>query len=119
MVFLIFIFSFFFLLLSDVATKELLEKLLKARQTSNATMQQKQRPPSFNEITPESKRRLSLKLFSKFLNSPTARQGIKKCTKRLFDQISPQKTVESCKKFKSSDESGEPSKLFSQNEIQS
>lgn len=70
------------------------------------------RPTSFNEHTPESKRRLSLKLFSKILNSPTARLGIKKCTKRLFDQISPQKSVESCKRFKASNESEDISNLF-------
>ncbi|XP_055933127.1 uncharacterized protein LOC129963087 isoform X3 [Argiope bruennichi] len=42
------------------------------------------------QYTPESKRRLSLKLFSKTLVSPTARMGLKKCSKRLFDQVESQ-----------------------------
>ncbi|GFS94048.1 uncharacterized protein NPIL_116131 [Nephila pilipes] len=42
------------------------------------------------QYTPDSKKRLSLKLFSKLLASPTARFGLKKCSKRLFDQVAPQ-----------------------------
>ncbi|KAG8201818.1 hypothetical protein JTE90_027298 [Oedothorax gibbosus] len=53
--------------------------------------------------TPESKRRLSLKLFSKMLTSPTARLGLKKCSKRLFDQISPRVFSMPAKKMKLED----------------
>ncbi|XP_054711893.1 uncharacterized protein LOC129221432 [Uloborus diversus] len=58
---------------------------------------------SFVHYTPESKRRLSLKLFSKVLTSPTARMGLKRCSKRLFDQMSPQKEREA-KKLKQCDQ---------------
>lgn len=61
---------------------------------------------SYMQYTPESKRRLSLKLFSKIvLTSPTLRTGVKKCTKRLFDQMTPQKSNNDNEKHKLCDES--------------
>ncbi|GBL81077.1 hypothetical protein AVEN_83149-1 [Araneus ventricosus] len=55
---------------------------------------------SSTQYTPESKRRLSLKLFSKALASPTARMGLKKCSKRLFDQVEPQSQPGPSKRMK-------------------
>ncbi|GFR03523.1 uncharacterized protein TNCT_505111 [Trichonephila clavata] len=56
------------------------------------------------QYTPDTKKRLSLKLFSKLMASPTARMGLKKCSKRLFDQIEPQAYSSPSKKAKLCDQ---------------
>ncbi|XP_035212678.1 uncharacterized protein LOC118186665 isoform X2 [Stegodyphus dumicola] len=77
----------------DSAKLALLKKLKVTSPSTNkniiATKNSELALGNFILRSPETKRRLSLKLFSKLLSSPTARMGIKKCSKRLFDDVSP------------------------------
>ncbi|GFT83222.1 uncharacterized protein TNCV_3425361 [Trichonephila clavipes] len=70
------------------------------------------------QYTPDTKKRLSLKLFSKLMASPTARMGLKKCSKRLFDQIEPQAYSSPSKRAKLCDQTdnmkNEPSDVLSE-----
>nr|XP_015921068.2 uncharacterized protein LOC107449907 [Parasteatoda tepidariorum] len=86
----------------NTAQCELL-KQLNELETNKFVQPEPQPVPSCSfhcQYTPESKRRLSLKLFSKYLTSPTARTGLRKCSKRLFDQVSPHVEKETSKRLK-------------------
>ncbi|GIX87418.1 uncharacterized protein CEXT_788571 [Caerostris extrusa] len=96
--------------------QELKEKSLPSTSYAQPGSGSKSMPnSSVTQYTPESKRRLSLKLFSKLLASPTARMGIKKCSKRLFDQVTPHSPTTPSKRIKHDEQYENTNKEKNQN----